>query len=377
MCEKESKKRICFVSNVCMVAYLFLRSLMARLLKDGWEVFFLSTPDGYEKALIDMGFKFIPVHFERKGMNPINDFNLLFKLYQIYRTFKFDILLHYTIKANIYGSIAAGLSKTKAISTITGLGYTFMKDDFLCKFVKLFYRFALLFPRKVLFLNLDDLRLFIEGRLVQNEKTLIVPGSGVDVDYFSPQSTESVSGERFVFLFAGRFLWDKGLGELIEAFKKVKQSHVKVELWLLGMIDTGNPAGITEDVIRCWDQEGVIKYLGKAFDVRPFIAQSYVAIYPSYREGVPNFLLEAMAMEKPIITTDSVGCRDVIEDGKNGFMVKSKDVDSLVNAMIRMIALPEKERDKMGKYGREKAIAEFNKEKVVDAYLKTINELVG
>lgn len=371
-------KKVAFVSNTTYSLCIFRLGIMRRLRQLGYEIVCIAPADDRTEELKQEGFKFIDLKLDRKGNNPTRDLMLIRDLYKIYRREKLSFVSHYTIKLNIYGSIAAGLTKTKCINTITGLGYVFMEDKFLCKLVKLLYRFAFIFSNKVVFQNSEDLRLFLKNKLVREDKTLVVPGSGVDVNYFFPAKGDRESSRKILFLFAGRFLWDKGIGELVEALRNVRQFYPDVELGLLGKIDVGNPKGILEDIIRSWEKEGLVKYFGDTKDVRPFIAKSNVIVYPSYyREGIPRFLLEAAAMEKPIITTDSVGCREVIEDGKNGFIVKPKDVASLVNAMTRMIELSEQERVKMGQHGRKKVVAEFDENKVIQLYLDVIKGITN
>jgi glycosyltransferase involved in cell wall biosynthesis len=169
-------------------------------------------------------------------------------------------------------------------------------------------------------------------------------------------------------------LWDKGIGELIEAAGRVKQAHPFAEFWLVGPMDKENRAAIPESEIKKWEKEGIIKYHGKVNDVRPFLCECDVAVLPSYREGTASSLIEAMAVGKPVITTDAVGCREVVEDGKNGYLVPVKDDQALTDAIIKYILLPQGEKDKMGKYSRDKVLREFDKRIVIDTYRKIIND---
>ncbi|MDD5130143.1 MAG: glycosyltransferase family 4 protein [Candidatus Omnitrophica bacterium] len=367
-------KKIAFVCNVAYPFYIFRLGAMRRLSKE-YQIYCIASADGRVDDLRREGFKFVNVDIERKGVNPFRDLRLLLRLYKIYKKEKFSYIFHYSIKPNIYGSIAAAMAGICSFSVITGLGYAFSEKNLVSLVVKILYKFVLIFPKKIFFLNNDDRDVFIKNKLVSPDKTFTLPSEGVDTDFYAPVLQVKASKSQFVFLFAGRFLWDKGVGDLVEAIKSVKEIYPQAELWLLGMIDKGNPRGIPEDVIHSWEQDGIIKYLGETNDVRSFIAQSDVAVYPSYyQEGVPRFLLESMSMEKPIITTDSVGCKEVIEDGKNGIMIKPKSVDSLVKAMMRMVGLSEQERIDMGKYGRQKAVQEFAEEKVIRIYLKTVSD---
>ena len=367
--------KIAFVCNVAYPLYIFRLGIMKRL-REGHEIYCIASPDGRVDDLQREGLKFVEVNIDRKSINPLKDILLLCRLYRIYKKEKFAVVFHYSIKPNIYGSIAAAMAGICSVGVITGLGYSFSQKSWLSQIVKILYKIALIFPTRVFFLNKDDRNLFIKNKLVHSNKAIILPSEGINATFYAPLKLTKVASDSFIFLFAGRFLWDKGIGDLVEAFKLVKESYPRVELWLLGMIDRGNPRGISENTIRTWEQNSIIKYLGETDDVRLFIAQSDVVVYPSYyQEGIPRFLLEAMSMEKPIITTDSVGCREVIEDRKNGIKIEPRNVDSLAKAMKDMIELSEQERIEMGRYGRQKAIHEFAEEKVVDIYLRTLKEL--
>jgi len=369
-------KKVAFICNVAYPLYIFRLGVMKRL-KEKYQIYCIATPDGRVDDLRHEGFEFVSINIDRKGVNPFKDLFLLLHLYRIYKKEKFAAIFHYSIKPNIYGSIAAAMAGICSIGVITGLGYSFSEKNPVSLIVKILYKFALIFPKRVFFLNEDDRNLFIKNRLIRSNKTFTLLSEGVDTAFYAPIKQIKKTENLFVFLFAGRFLWDKGIGDLVEAFKLVKKAHAQSELWLLGMIDSGNPRGISEKIIRSWEQNGIIKYLGETDDVRQVIAQSDVAVYPSYyQEGIPRFLLEAMSMEKPIITTDSVGCKEVIEGGRNGIIVKPKSIDLLIKAMIHMIELSELERIDMGKYGRKKVIREFAEERVISIYLKTISDFI-
>ena len=192
-----------------------------------------------------------------------------------------------------------------------------MSDNRLNRIAAGLYRIALSYARKVIFQNEEDKKLFVERNIVKEDKTIITPGSGVDSAFFSPEFCNDVEGSegKLIFLLVSRMLWDKGVGEFVEAAKSVKKEYSSAEFQLLGNIDEGNPSAISEEQIRIWQESGDIEYLGSTFDVRQSICKAHVIVLPSYREGVPRSLLEAMAMEKPIITTDTAGCRETVEDG--------------------------------------------------------------
>jgi glycosyltransferase involved in cell wall biosynthesis len=240
------------------------------------------------------------------------------------------------------------------------------------------YRIAVVSTEKVFFQNRDDKEFFIKNKLVKEDKTIVVPGSGVDTDFFKPEICKNIKRDRrsINFLLISRMLWEKGIREFVEGAKIVKKKFPQAKFQLLGWI--GNePSAISAEIIRDWEKEGIIEYLGAVTDVRPIICQSDVVVLPSYyKEGVPRSLLEAMAMEKPIITTNSVGCKDVIENNKNGFQIPIKDVMATADAMRRMIQLGAMQRKAMGRYGRLKAKKEFEEDKVITKYIENIKKVI-
>jgi len=297
----------------------------------------------------------------------------------MYRKERPDIVLHYTVKPNIYGSIAARCAGVPCINNITGLGYVFIKKNPIYFLVKFLYKISCGLAKRTFFQNKDDLNLFLEKRLINKNKAVLVNGSGVDTNFFSPDFCRTIKKEEgsFVFLFTGRFLWDKGLGEFVCAARFAKQKYPKTQFWLAGIIDPGNPTGIGLETIKEWESEGLVRNWGEVQDVRSFICRADCVVLPSYREGIPKSLLEAAAMEKPIITTSAVGCREVVENGMNGFSVPVKDPEALADSFCNMIELGAEERLKMGKTGREKVKKEFEASIIIEAYLKEIAQVTG
>ncbi len=374
-------KKILFISNTSWYIYNFRLGLMNILKKKSFEVIFCAPYDDYTKKLEKKGFRFIPINIDRKGKNPFKDLKLIWNLFRIYKKEKPHLALHFTIKPNIYGPIAAKLTNIKCLNTVTGLGYSFMKKNFFYGFVKILYKISFKITDRIFFQNNDDLKLFLENKIIDNtNKVVVVKGSGVNVGYFNLEFCKQIrkNDNTFVFILIGRLLWDKGIGEFVEAGKIIKKKYPAIEFQLLGPIDKGNPSGIPEERIKEWHKLGLIEYLGETTDVRPFICKSDCIVLPSYyREGIPRSLLEAMAMGKPIITADSVGCREVIGNDKNGFLVPVKNSKELADSMIKMIQIGEEKRKEMGKYGREKVLREFDERKVIDIYLKIIMEIVN
>jgi len=352
---------------------------MRALKSEGFEVVAVAPEDNFSKRFIEEDIRFIPINLKRGGRNPLTELILILKLYEIYKKEKPSLVIHYTIKPNIYGNIASRLAKTKSISVVTGLGSLFVSKSVLQEMVSFLYRFSFKFCDRVFFLNSDDRNYFINRGIVQPEKTVLIKGEGIDTGYFSKEKCLNIPEEdnNIVFLLISRMIRDKGIWEFVESARIVKRIYPSTNFWLLGPVDKENPSGITIETIRGWEEEGLVSYLGVADDVRPLICKSDVVVLPSYREGIPRSLLEAMSMEKPIITTDSIGCRDVVEDGKNGFLVPVKNPEALADAMIKMIEMTKEEREEMGKYGRNKVLREFDEKIIIRVYLEEIGKILS
>ena len=298
---------------------------------------------------------------------------LLWRFFKIYKKLKPDVVLHYTIKPNIYGAMAARLLSIPVISNISGLGTVFLDNSFSSKVGRFLYKIALKTPYRVFYQNSHDRDLFIFSKLVDEKKTALLPGSGIDTQKFRPVSVEKKS-DGVSFLFIARLLKDKGLVEYVEAARMLKlQSGVKC--YVLGAYYEGNPTAISKEEMRRWQEEGVITYLGVSDDVAAHIASVDCVVLPSYREGLSRVLLEAAAMEKPLITTNVPGCKEVVDDGINGYLCEVKDTISLLEAMQKMLSLSEDERHAFGKRGREKVICEFEEKLVIDKYKKALLEI--
>ncbi len=348
----------------------------------GLDVRAVAPVDEWTGRLKDENFPFIPLHcYDRKTANPLKDIRLLAEFLRVYKRERPDLVLHFTIKANVYGTIAAHFARTRSICTVTGLGWLFTERNLKTLMggtgYKFLYRIAFSWADRVIVLNNDDRLFFLSNRLVNADKCVVIPGQGVDTRRFVPDCSCARSNGSTIFLLIGRLLWDKGIGEYVDAARIVKAKQPRAEFRLLGPLDKENRAAIPEQAIRGWEREGLIRYLGKTDDVRPFIAASDAVVLPSYREGVPSVLLEAMSMQKPIITTDAPGCREVVADGENGFVVPPKNVHALAEALDAFVGLPENEKARMGRSGRELAISKFDEKIVTEAYLALIRHALG
>ncbi len=302
----------------------------------------LSQAKDIRGELIELGITLHEIRLKRTGTNPLADMATLAELWRLMRRIRPDYVMGYTIKPVIYGSLAAWLvGVPNRFSLITGLGYAFTgeasgKRGLLRTLIQRLYRFGLSKSRRVFFQNPDDQTLFRQlGLLAENIPSCVVNGSGVDVaDY----SVEPLPGKPS-FLLIARLLGDKGVREYARAARKVKKQYPQASFKLVGWIDN-NPDAISQHELDEWVKSDTLEFLGKLTDVRPAIAGSNVYVLPSYREGTPRTVLEAMAMGRPVITTDAPGCRETVVDGDNGFLVPVESVDELVSAMIRFIEEP-------------------------------------
>jgi len=369
------KKKIAIVLNNAWYAYNF-RFNLARSLKDsGYEVVFVAPYDEKYSELIKKEFEFYEIYVDAKGISPVRDFKTMLELFKLYKKHKFNMVLNFTIKPNIYSSIVAGILGIKVISNITGLGTIFIKQSFVTKVAKLLYKIALAYNDKVFFQNSDDRSLFVENKLIKFDKTDLLPGSGVDLSKFIPAQKKKEGV--FRFLLIARLLKDKGVLEFIDAAKRVKNDYKMVEFQLLGAVGFANKTAISQNELNVWVDEGIVTYLGTTDNVQNIISQADCVVLPSYREGTPRSLLEACAMQKTIIATDVVGCKEVVDDGVNGYLCEVKNAKDLAEKMEMMLNLSEDERVAMGKAGREKIVKEFDEKIVIDKYLKSIGEILG
>lgn len=322
-----------------------------------------------ESRMHELDVERIPVRIERSGLNPLADLKLLATYRNLLKRLRPVAYLGYTIKPNVYGSWAAASLGIPAISNVSGLGTAFIRNGPIQHIVTHLYRLGFRRAPVVFFQNDEDRRLFVERRLVRDEQARVVPGSGVDLARFTP--AKLVEGPP-TFLLIGRLLRDKGVVEFVEAARALRADMPAARFQLLGPIDEGNRTAITRADLDSWIEEGVIEYLGTTDDVRPFIASATAVVLPSYREGLPRSLLEAAAMERPLIATDVPGCRDVVADGTNGYLCSVRDPASLAAVMKRLAELPADRRLAMGQEARRRVQDRFSEDFVIQAYLDVL-----
>ena len=364
------KKKVVIALNTAWNLVNFRYGLIRALVKAGYDVVAVAPVDEYAARLSSLGCRFVALPMDNKGTHPGRDLLLLWRFFWLLRRERPAVFLGYTVKPNVYGSLAAQLLGIPVVNNIAGLGAVFIKGGWLARFVRGLYRLALSRSAKVFFQNDDDLRLFVEGGLVRAVQTDRVPGSGVDLSRFTPQPLPDKG--RIRFLLIARLLWDKGIGEYVEAARILKRRGVNAEFCVLGFLDVQNPTAVSRTQMDGWVTEGLVNYLGVADDVRPFIAESDCVVLPSYREGTPRTLLEAAAMGRPIVTTDAVGCREVVDDGVNGFLCRLRDAIDLAEKMEQLVKLTPEARHEMGRQGRQKMEREFDEKIVIGKYLAAI-----
>ena len=370
------KKKIALVSNSAWSVYNFRMDLILHLLRR-FHVLIIAPRDEFAEELVKTGCSYLDIRFNNRSENPLQDYALYKSLQRIYQSEKPDMIFHYVIKPNIYGSLAAAKCGIQSVAVITGLGYTFDRNNWLNRIVSFLYRRSLKEAREVWFLNQEDAHVFTGRKLVSAEKIKILPGEGINTEYFFPQSNKPIARTRaFQFLMGTRLLKTKGVGVYFEAARIIKNKYREVRFELIGFFEKNHRDSITEHELRYWHKKGVIHYSGFARDVRPFLRQADCFIFPSfYHEGIPRCLLEAASMEVPIITSRNTGCRDVVEDGENGFLCAVNNVTDLVSKMEDMMLLSSSQRNEMGKKGRKKVMEKFDVSKILSEYDRTLQWL--
>ncbi len=354
----------------------FRSGLIRALVSHGYEVIAVAPEDEYAPHLSALGCRFVHLPMDNKGTHPGRDLLLFWHFIRLMRKERPGLFLGYTVKPNVYGSLAGQVLGVPVINNVTGLGAVFSKRGLLNWLVRTLYRFALARSSRVFFQNEDDRQLFISECLVDESVTDRLPGSGVDLQRFKPKPLPQRPEIRFLLI--ARMLWEKGVGEYVAAARLLKKRGLHADFCLLGFLDVKNPAAISKSQMDEWVADGVVRYLGVSDNVQDEIAQADCIVLPSfYREGTPKALLEAAAMARPIITTDSVGCRDVVSDGENGFLCQPKQALDLADKMAQMISMPRTEREAMGLRGREKVEREFDETVVIDKYLSSIELVLG
>ena len=367
--------KIAVVANSAWYLYNFRRRLMQALRDDGHDVVAISPTDAHAKHLQAEGFAWREWPLAAAGTNPWRELRAVADLRRALARGQFDLAFTYTPKANIYAGLAARGLPLVHVPNVSGLGRAFIQRGLLTRLVAGLYRLAFSRARNVVFQNEDDRSEFLAAGLVDPERTLRVPGSGVDLERFAPLPLPA--GGAPVFLFVGRVLSDKGVREFVQAARQMLRIRPGLVFRILGRVGADNPTAIPADEVRSWEEEGLVELLGTCDDVRPHLARALCVVLPSYREGVPRVLLEAAAMARPCIATDVPGCRDAVVDGRTGLLCASRDSAALAGAMQRFIEAGPAVWASMGVAGRRHVEDHFDERRVIETYRTIARRAAG
>jgi len=368
-----------FFANTDWYLYNFRLPLANFLREQGWDVLFVSPPGDYGARLRAAGFRWEPLPMERRSLNPLRELAVLNRLRRIYARERPDLVHHFTIKSVVYGALIARLLGIRRnINSVDGLGHVFtsqgLKARALRPLVRGLLRLALgNAATRLILQNPDDVMAFQQHRLIAPDRIRLIRSVGIDTEYFHPQDTADTNGP-LRFLVAARLLWEKGIGEYVEAARRLKARGLNIECRLAGAPDPGNPASIDEAQLAEWRAEGAVTLLGQVEDMPALLAQTDVAVLPSYREGVPRSLLEAAACGLPLIATDVPGCREIARNGENAILIPPRDPAALTQAITRLAEDPAL-RQRLGQASRRLAVAEFDQHAVFEQTLAVYREL--
>jgi glycosyltransferase involved in cell wall biosynthesis len=363
-------RKILISINTSWNIYNFRRNLLVHLKNEGFEIHVAAPTDAYSDKLKNLGFYFHSLKMDKKGSNPLADYRLYRDYRKLISKIRPHISLFYTIKPNIYGTLAATESNVPVLNNISGLGTVFLRKSLSSLIAKSLYKIALKKSSLVFFQNEDDRQLFIRKKLIKSENSALIPGSGIDIEYFKPIAKERMNA-KLRFLMVSRLIYDKGVLEYLKAAEIVREKY-DVEFELLGRPENEANLGLSENSIREFAKKGIVNWTNELEDVRESISDADIIVLPSYREGLSRALLEACSMAKAIITTDVPGCRELVDQGRNGFLCKAKDPQSLANAMTKAIEMRREKLIEMGQIGRELVKTQYNEKLIFRAYQNAI-----
>ncbi len=371
-------KKILHVENSAWDIYNFRLPHIKKLRSKGFEVVIVSPIDEYFGYLNEHHYtRHIQLKYLRaQAKNPLFDLLFFFELLAIYRREHPCLTIQFTIKPAIFGSIAARLAGIPAISILTGLGYTFVHRKGLLLFIPWLCKLAFRKLQSLVLYNSDDIETIVNQRILPRDKCRLLHGSGVNTNHFRPFPT-SRNESKFVFLFIGRILYDKGLAEFVQAARKLEELGKPAECWVVGNFNYTNPSAVPKHQLMDWVTKRNIRYFGATDDVRQFIKEADILVLPAYGgEGIPRVILEAMAMGKPIITTTTAGCRETIQHDETGLLIPPRDASALLEAMLYFLEMPQNELQKMGEKCRRRVLENFDEKAIAARYLDIIQEVV-
>lgn len=358
-------RKVLFLVNHDVVIYNFRLELVERLRADGHEVV-ISSPYGERiEDLKALGCEYRDIELSRHGMNPVREMKLLFDYIRLIREVKPDIVFSYTIKPNIYGGMACALMGVPYVANITGLGTAVENGGFVQQLTVLLYKIAFARVQRVFFQN-EENRAFFADRNIAVQKHGILPGSGVNLQRFSPLAYPE--GETTEFVFISRIMREKGADQYLDAAEAIRKKYPNTVFHVCGFCEQDY-----EKRLQDLQEKGIIVYHGMVRDVKAVLAKTHCTIHPTfYPEGLSNVLLESCACGRPIITTDRSGCREVVDDGINGLVVEQRSSEDLIEKIEAFLALPWEVRRDMGLQGRKKVEAQFDRQIIVEKYLEEL-----
>ena len=361
--------KILILANNDIGLYNFRKELIERLIEEKNEVY-ISLPYGERiKDLEKIGCKYLNTEVDRRGTNPIKDFKLLITYKKIIKKIIPDIVLTYTIKPNIYGGIVCRLKKIPYICNITGLGTATENSSIIQKIIFRLYKIALKNVKCCFVQNEENLKFLRKNKFTSEEKYKLIPGSGVNLNHFKLLSYPN-ENDKIKFLFISRIMKEKGIEQYLETAKYITEKYKNTEFHILGFCEQQY-----EEKLKRLQEEGIIQYHGMQKDVVPYIKECSCLIHPSYYpEGMSNVLLEASASGRPVITTNRSGCKEIVEDGKTGFIIPIKNTEQLIERVEEFIKMPRTQRESMGLEARRKVEKEFDRNIVIKAYLDSISQ---
>ena len=359
--------KIVLLGNTGLSIYIFRMELLERLLSMGHEVHVVTPADDYLEIMSKMGCQCHTINIDRHGTNPFKDALVIFNYKRIFEKIRPDIVFSYTIKPNIYGSIACRLLKIPIVVNITGLGTAVEHKGWKQLIALLLYRFSLKNVRTIFFQNQDNMNFFIKNDLFP-EKHKLLPGSGVNLTRFTYK--EYPSDDTINFVFISRLMKEKGIDQYLEAAEYITKKYPNTRFHICGFCEKEY-----EVKLEALKNNSAIIYHGMVKDVNSILPQMHCTVHPTYYpEGLSNVLLESLAVGRPIITTDRAGCREIVEDGVNGFVVIQRDSEDLINKIERFLSLSNATREEMGKAGRAKVEREFDRNIVVSQYIEIVKQ---
>ncbi len=358
---------ILILANNDVGLYNFRKELIQKLISMGNEVY-ISLPYGEKvEPLIRYGCRFIDTALDRRGINPVTDLGLVRTYFKIIKQVKPDKVITYTIKPNIYGGIVCRMKRIPMYANITGLGTAFQGNGILTKLVTAMYKFAFKKVKTVFFENKGNRDIIVGKKIIPKEKSYCLNGAGVNLEEFA--FTDYPDDGTVHFLFIGRVMREKGIGELFDAAEQLKRDGMDIVVDVVGSFEEDY-----KEKVNDLDKRGIIKYHGYQSDVKPFIRNAHCFVLPSYHEGMANTLLECGAMGRPLITSNIHGCLEAVKDGETGFLCNAKDTDDLYGKMKRFFELPYERKKDMGRLSYEFVAGVFDKKKVVE---ETVKEIMG